>query len=354
MSKLRIYVAITTFFPLIGGAETQTHAQCKLLCEKGIDATIVTFRHDKDWAPFEVIEGVPVMRIAGFFLGRRKLLPRLVQRLLYLFAMLEMSFTIWHHRKRFDVLQVCQFNLLVLPLAFVCRIAHKPMTIIVISAGAGKQTKSRNKARLISGPVDPTSSWLKVDGQTWIDGDLYGLERAGKPVLGFMQSQLKRIQVAVVVLSSRMSMYLAGHDLRLPDTQIIPNGVDMMRFCPLHDKNAPEEDCRAQTVICVSKMRYEKGIDVLLQAWRLVHEQVPGAQLIIVGSGPIQAQLERLASALCISESVEFAGLQSDVPSQLHRGKIGVLPFKMGRHAQCTFRSDGLWVSMCSYGCERK
>ncbi len=326
MRTLRIYVAITTFFPLIGGAETQTHAQCKLLREKNIDATIVTFRHEKDWARYEVIEGVPVMRMAGLLLGRRKMLPRLLQRLLYALAMLQMSFIIWHHRKRFDVLQVCQFNLLVLPLAIVCRIAHKPMTIIVISAGAGKQTKSRNKATLISGPVDPTASWLQVDGQTWIDGDLYGLERAGKAVLRYMRSQLKRTQVAVVVLSSRMSTYLAGHDLHLPDTQIIPNGVDIMRFCPLHEMNALAEDCRAQTIICVSKMRYEKGIDVLLQAWRLVHEQTPGARLIIVGSGPIQAQLERLASALCISDSVEFAGLQSDVPSQLHRGKIGVLP----------------------------
>jgi len=326
MSKPRIYVAITTFFPLIGGAETQTHAQCKLLCEKGYDATILTFRHKKDWAHYEVIGGVPVMRISGFLLSHRNVLPRIIQRLLYLLAMLQMSLTIWHYRNRFDVLQVCQFNFLVLPLAIVCRIAHKPMTIIVISAGAGKQTKSHNKASLIAGPIDPTASWLQVDGQTWIDGDLYGLERAGKPVLRRMKSLLKSIQVAVVVLSSRMSMYLASHDLYLPDTQIIPNGVDIMRFCPSYDKNAAMEDCREQTVICVSKLRFEKGIDVLLQSWRLVHEQIPNARLIIVGSGPIQAQLERLASALCISDSIEFAGLQIDVPSQLHKGRIGVLP----------------------------
>ncbi|MGZ3608683.1 MAG: glycosyltransferase family 4 protein [Ktedonobacteraceae bacterium] len=326
MSTLRIYVAITTFFPLIGGAETQTHAQCKLLHEKGIDATIVTFRHEKDWARYEVIGGVPVMRIAGLLLSRRKMLPRLLQRLLYALAMLQMSLTIWHQRKRFDVLQVCQFNLLVLPLAIVCRIAHKPMIIVVISAGTGKQTKSRNKATLIAGPIDPTATWLEVDGQTWIDGDLYGLERAGKPVLGFMRSQLKHIQVAVVVLSSRMNMYLAGHDLRLSDTQIIPNGVDIQRFCPPNGTSALEEDSRSQTVICVSKLRFEKGIDVLLHAWRLVHAHIPTARLIIVGSGPIQFQLERLANTLCIAGSVEFAGLQSDVPSQLHRGKIGVLP----------------------------
>jgi glycosyltransferase involved in cell wall biosynthesis len=324
VSKPRIYVAITTFFPLIGGAETQTHAQCKRLREKGYEATIVTFRHNKSWLPYEVIEGVPVIRIAGLLLGNREKLPRLLQRLLYLLAMLQMSRILWQHRKRYDVLQVCQFNLLVLPLAVLCRFARKPMTIVVISAGAGKPTKSRNNARLIAGPIDPNAPWLQVNGQTWVDGDLYGLERAGKTVIRCVRFLLQRIRVVVVVLSSRMSNYLIAQDLRLPDTQIIPNGVDITRFYPLVDDNAFQE--RTQVVICVSKMRYEKGIDVLLQAWRLVHDQTPEARLVIVGSGPIQAQFEHITNALCIADTVEFAGLQSDVPKQLHRGSIGVLP----------------------------
>jgi glycosyltransferase involved in cell wall biosynthesis len=326
VSKPRIYVAITTFFPLVGGAEIQTHSLCKSLREKGYEATIVTLRHKRAWLPYEVIEGVPVMRIAGLLLNNRERWIRLLQRLLYLLAMLQMSLTLWRHRKHYDVLQVCQFNLLVLPLALLCRLAHKPMIIRVISAGAEKPTKTRNQATLIAGPIDPTVPWLQVDRQTWVDGDLYGLERAGKTVVRFMQSLLERIQVVVIVLSSRMSNYLANHDLRLPDIQIIPNGVDITRFSPLDDNDAFVEDGRAQVVICVSKMRYEKGIDVLLQAWRLVLERAPLARLIIVGSGPLQAQIECMANALSIAESIEFAGLQNDVPAQLHRGSIGVLP----------------------------
>lgn len=323
MIKPRIYVAITTFFPLVGGAETQTHAQCKRLREQGYEATIVTFRHNKSWLPYEVIEGVPVRRIAGLLLGNREKLPRLLQRLLYLLAMLQLTWMLWLHRKHYDVLQVCQFNLLVMPLAVLCRFAHKPMAIIVISAGAGKPTKSRHNAMLLAGPLDQSAPWLQVDGQTWVDGDLYNLERAGKPVVSCVQFLLQHIRVAVVVLSSRMNSYLAAHNLRLPDTQIIPNGVDIRRFQPPGEDRALE---RSQIVICISKMRYEKGIDVLLQAWRLVHVQAPEARLIIVGSGRIQSQFERMAIELGIMECVEFAGLQRDVPAQLHRGSIGVLP----------------------------
>jgi glycosyltransferase involved in cell wall biosynthesis len=75
-------------------------------------------------------------------------------------------------------------------------------------------------------------------------------------------------------------------------------------------------------------LRYEKGIDVLLQAWRLVQEAAPpsGAKLIIVGDGSLQPQLERLARELDIAATVEFTGMQSDVLAQIHRGRIAVLP----------------------------
>src|SRR5947207_12456043 len=149
----------------------------------------------------------------------------------------------------------------------------------------------------------------------------------GKPVVRFTRFLLDHIHAVVVVLSSRMKGHLAAHGFYLSDLQLIPNGVDTARFHPRDSNTATDE--RAQVVVCVSKLRYEKGIDVLLQAWRLVQEHLPQAtqaQLIIVGDGPLQTQLERMAEALGITESVEFAGLQSNIPAQLHRGRLAVLP----------------------------
>ncbi len=317
----RIYVAITTFYPLVGGAETQTLAQSQLLRSRGYDVQVITFRHSHAWLAHEEVRGVPVQRIAGRLLGRRERWPRLLQRFAYLLAMFVMTWTLWQQRKNYDILQICQFNLLVLPLAFICRITGKPMTIVVISAGAGKPTKTTEPAKLLAGPLDPTTPWLQVDGQTWIDGDLYGLEKAGPLVVQFMRSQLRHMGSVVIVLSTRMQRYLIEHHFSLPGTRLVPNGVDITRFYPV-----PPADERAHTVVCVSKLRYEKGIDALLQAWRLVHEQIPTARLLLVGSGPIQPQLTQLAEALNVRESIEFAGLQSDVPAQFHRGTIAILP----------------------------
>lgn len=322
--KPRIYITITTFLPSVGGAETQTLAQSQRLLEAGHDVHIVTFRHRHGWAKRETIKGVPVIRVAGALLGRRHKLPRPVRQLLYLFAMLVMGWTIWTHRHEFDVLQVCQFSLLVLPLALVCRLAKKPMTIIVISAGAERASKTGGAARLSVGPLDPNLPWLRVEGRTWIDGDLYGLKRAGEPIVRFTRSLLEKVGAIVIVLSSRMLRYLKDNNFDLPGTRLIPNGVDTSRFHPIVEDVDMEQWTR--TVVCVSKARYEKGLDVLLQAWRLVQERQADARLVIVGSGPLQKQLEQMASALGISQSIEFAGLQSDVPGQLHRGLIGILP----------------------------
>ncbi|HEY7413652.1 MAG TPA: glycosyltransferase family 4 protein [Ktedonobacteraceae bacterium] len=320
----RIRVVITTFLPYVGGAETQTLAQCQRLLEKGYDVQVITFCHDAAWPRQEEIRGVPTQRVAGFLLGNRNKLPRLLQRLLYLPAMLVMSWTTWRQRKEFDVLQVCQCGSIVLPLAMICLLMRKPMTIVLISAGAEKATKSNEPARLLAGPLDPSLLWLKVADGTWIDGDLYGLQSAGPLAFNLTRALLKHLQASIIVLSNRMKHYLQKNAFDLPGTVCISNGVDTNRFRPVTPQLQGED--HAHTVVCVSKLRYEKGIDVLLQAWRLVHAQVPEARLLLIGNGPLEEQLKQLTDALGIRANVEFAGLKSDIPEQLHRAAISVLP----------------------------
>lgn len=324
--KLRIYIAISTFHPLVGGAEKQAHAQGRMLRERGHESTIVTFRHDNQWMKREMIAGVPIIRVAGFLLGNRKNQPRVVQQALYILALMAIGWKLWRERHKYDLLHVYQLSLLTLPAAIVCKLSGKPLIVAVRSSGStGKISGSHHTASLLAGPLDPTTPWLHIDAQTWVDGDLEALVRMGTPFVRMTRSLLLQIHAVIVVLSSRMKEYVEAHDFLLPDTQLIPNGVDTKRFYPMKEDMSTRE-AKTQTVVCVSKLRYEKGVDVLLQAWHLVQQQVPQARLILVGSGPIQSQLTEMAEALNIKESTEFAGLQSDVIAQLHRASIAILP----------------------------
>lgn len=305
----------------------QALAQARSLRKRGYETTIITLRHDKVWPRREMIDGVPVIRVAGILLAGRERLPQLLKKLVYLLGLLVLGWTLWRHRRRYDVLHVYQLNLLALPAALACRLSNKPMVIAVRSTSTINTGRPRSNDSLLAGSNGAATSCPQVDGQREVGGDLAPLEALGKPVVRCTRSLLQSIHAVVIVLSSRMRSYLAAHDFSLPGMRLIPNGVDISRFTPLHEASLLEE--RAQVVVCISKLRYEKGIDVLLRAWHLAQEQLPRpsrTRLIIVGDGPLQSEFEHMAMTLGITDSVEFAGLQSDVVAQLQRGSLAVLP----------------------------
>ena len=136
----RIYIAIATFYPIVGGAEKQALAQGRSLRERGYAATIITFRHKRAWPRHALIEGVPVIRVAGALLGGREKLPRTLQKVLYAMAMVVMGWSLWRERAYFDLLHVYQLTLLTLPTALVCALTGTPLIIAVRGARFREET----------------------------------------------------------------------------------------------------------------------------------------------------------------------------------------------------------------------
>lgn len=324
MNNLRVYVVTDTFHPIVGGIEKHAFEHSRGLRERGYEATIITFRYDKSWSAYEEIEGVPVFRVAGVLLGNRKKLPRLLQKALYLMALVVMSGKLWQQRHSYDILHAYQLTLIALPTALTCWLTGKPMVAVLSCADAGRSTPIRNNAAQLADSLVPAVSELRVGGRVSCEGDLYGLERLGKPIVRFTHTLLLHINVGVIIISSYMKSYLADHKFMFPDTLLIPNGVDIEHFTPAY-VDVPFVK-RAHVVVCVARLAFQKGIDVLLHAWHLVQEQFPQARLIIVGTGPLRSQLEDLAQELGLTESVEFAGVQHDMPMQFKRAEVSILP----------------------------
>ena len=320
MDNPRIYIAIATFHPLIGGAEKQALMQARCLRARGIEATVLTFHQERAWPKHEEIEGVPVIRVAGSVLHKRGQLPQPLQKLFYLVAMMLMGWSVWQHRHHFDILHVYQLNIIALPTAFACWMAHKAMMVAIRCTGS--ETPLSTHQSLLAGPLDPHLPCLRIPGRFKPGHDLEDLERLGKPIVRLTHTLLVHIHAVALVLSSRMKSYAAAHNFLLPDMQLIPNGIDITQYHPQTDVPSNEE--KAHTVVCVARLSYEKGIDVLLQAWRLVANMEPQAHLRIIGDGPLQSQLTDIAQALNISQSITFAGEQHDIPAQLSRGNLVV------------------------------
>ncbi len=101
--------------------------------------------------------------------------------------------------------------------------------------------------------------------------------------------------------------------------RVIPNPVDVpAAVMPVLE--------REDAIVCVGRMSYEKGHDILLRAFAQVAPVMPNWRLRFVGDGPLRKDYEALAEQLEIASRVEFLGLQSNVLEHLGRCKLFVLP----------------------------
>jgi glycosyltransferase involved in cell wall biosynthesis len=106
--------------------------------------------------------------------------------------------------------------------------------------------------------------------------------------------------------------------------RVIYNGVDVERLAA-----AGEEERQAArrrlglsadpVAICVGRLSRQKGQDVLLDAWPAVTRAVPGATLVLVGSGEARGALEARGVA-----GVTFAGERDDVADWLAAADVVV------------------------------
>lgn len=97
-------------------------------------------------------------------------------------------------------------------------------------------------------------------------------------------------------------------------TIVIHNGIDVSRIHRLTSKEkirlrqryhiAPD----APTGIFVGRLAADKRVDVLLRVWVRVIQVFPNALLVIVGTGPQEKELRRLAGKLSLAHHVLFTG----------------------------------------------
>lgn len=73
-------------------------------------------------------------------------------------------------------------------------------------------------------------------------------------------------------------------------------------------------------VISVSRLSKQKAPADLIEAAGLMIAQRPGTQFLIVGSGPLAAEISALIEAKGLHERVKLLGIRRDIPRLLHAG----------------------------------
>jgi len=117
--------------------------------------------------------------------------------------------------------------------------------------------------------------------------------------------------------------------------QQIYNGVDQTRFSPASEKElglAPNGFLTSESLVIgtVGRLAAVKDQAYLVTAFAKLLHEIPEYQdrlrLIIVGDGPLRAELEQLVKDLDVQDSVWMAGNRDDVPELLRLLDLFVLP----------------------------
>ncbi|MDI2131714.1 glycosyltransferase family 4 protein [Yinghuangia seranimata] len=84
-------------------------------------------------------------------------------------------------------------------------------------------------------------------------------------------------------------------------------------------------DGTEKTVVSLGRLSYEKGYDLLLEAWADVAPKHPDWTLRLHGTGDEEAALRAQAETLGIAGSVDFAGQTSDIEGALKKASVFAL-----------------------------
>ena len=145
-----------------------------------------------------------------------------------------------------------------------------------------------------------------------------------RPRLAAFAAERADVTIAVSPYCAELIAATGARPRRL---ELISPGVDI----PNADDATPLPAGRP-TIVTIGRLqdRY-KGHDVMLQALALVRERVPDVQWVVVGDGPLRAELERQARAGGVAGAARFLGAVSNEERNLwlRRADLMAMPSRL-------------------------
>jgi len=151
----------------------------------------------------------------------------------------------------------------------------------------------------------------------------------GRPVLATVHGramttldiEVQRLAGSHLAVVCRQSYFQAlGIGIDTRHVHFVPNGVDVDRFRPQHERTGALRtrfaiDAAAPLVGFIGRLSAEKGPDLFLRAALSIRAQCPDAHFVLIGEGAMLKQLQLFARRFGIADAVHFAGSQDDMPA---------------------------------------
>ncbi len=304
-SPMRVCMLLESFYPVVGGMESQARNMIVSLTAIGIPVLIVTRRTQRDWPRVDNVYGVPVYRVspAGAVPHARWLLA------------LSCIPTLIRLRKQYDIILVPGLRTLGIPAVIVGKLLRKLSILAGASAG-------------------------EFSGAFFAGGLKHrGLGAQGWPVrllLG-LRNRLFARATALISLSAEMTAEFTGAGAPPDRIHLIPNTLDDTVFKPV----TPETKAALRrklglpidTVVAVFSGRIVsyKGVPNLTRVWERLRAAHPETRLVLVGGGGsdlfnCEETVRAFVDSHGLRDRVTMTGFVDNVSEYLQAADIFVFP----------------------------
>ena len=132
----------------------------------------------------------------------------------------------------------------------------------------------------------------------------------------------------IVAVSDGVASYARSLCRSKEKIHVVANGVDAQRFRPDIQAIMPGDD-GSFTVGFVGTLKPWHGLSDLVEAFCILHAEVPAARLLVVGDGPERSKMEADLARARVLDAVHFAGsvCHEEVPGWLASVDVAVAPY---------------------------
>jgi glycosyltransferase involved in cell wall biosynthesis len=302
---VKICIFTETYYPVVGGGETQARLLAEGLITNGHSVIVLTRRSDGSLRQHEKYGEVSVHRLAPVGNGQLKKWGLLFSSLPALFRL----------REQYDLIFVSGYRIIGMPAVVVGKLFRKPVVLKADSQG-------------------------EMSGEFFDSGlKKFGASRSSVPFrlfLRFRNAILKRAD-AFSAISSEVATEWTSSKVPLNKIHLIPNGVDTALFAPVNAEqksflrqklNLPQA---AIIAIYTGRLVSYKGLPLLLNVWDEIRCRHQDVILLLAGTGGLdihncEAQLRDYVKSAGLKANVWFLGSVQNIPEYLQAADLFVFP----------------------------
>lgn len=302
---MKICIFTETYYPVMGGGETQARSLADGLLANGHSVMILTRRSDASLKKHEKYGDVHVYRLPPVGSGQLKKWGLLLSGFSMLISL----------RSQYDLIFVSGYRIIGMTAVMVGKLLRKPVV-------------------------------LKADSQGEMSGDFFesglkkfGISRTSLPFrffLGFRNRVLKKAN-AFSAISPEIASEWTSSAIPSNKVHLIPNSVDTHRFRPaepVHKQLLREKlglPIPAAIVIYTGRLVSYKGLPLLLKVWNAIRLKHENTLLILAGTGGLdihncEEELLAYVKSNQLDGHVLFTGAVQNVPEYLQASDIFCFP----------------------------